>query len=134
MLNGSDGGADIGYYDHAAKHIQDPAEVRKEIYKRKKMLAEHTPTKLKGPKANKMYQWAKNYEKWRKEHSLSNAQLGQMYPKSDSKSADFEQAVNALYMEMTNPKLQRADMMYKHIMRRLDPDNPNVTDSRRLRQ
>ena len=115
MLRGADSGSDIGYYDHAAKHIQNPQDVQREIRKKKKMLADHTPTKLTGPKANKLYKWAKNYEKWRKEHTISNKEVMQGYPKSDSKSADFDNAVNALCAEMANPKIQEYDMMYKDI-------------------
>lgn len=120
--------------DAAGKHIQDPGEVKREISKKKKMLTEFTPQKLTGQKANKAYAWARKFEVWFKEHQLPNKALHQSYPKGNDVSVDFEQAVQEQTRIMGNPRIQEAIRTYKHIMRRIDPENPMITNIERLRR
>jgi len=110
--------------------IQDPNEVRKQILKKKQNLELHTPEKLTGPKANKAYEWAKKAEKLINEKMPTKKQIGLSYAKEDS--ADFDIAVRKEMWWMQNSR--HIIRKYRHIMRRLDPSNPTLTNLERLRQ
>lgn len=73
-------------------------------------------------------------EKLRK-NMLSTYDMG-YYPKKDSaeKDADYRRACDkSSRQEVGNEEFQRAAQEYKHLARRMDPDNPELANIERLR-
>ena len=112
--------------------ISDKVEFMKEINKKKKLIKNHSPKPLTGEEKNKWYAKAKEIEKVLQEHMPRKSAHGMKYPKGYDH--DFERAVKQEIAYMTNPKLKRLQLAYKHIMRRLDPQDPTVTNIERLRK
>lgn len=117
--------------------ITDESEVRQQIAGKKKLLTDHSPRKMRGPKANKAYTEAKKLAQFIREEMPTHNQYFQPYRKdsdSHTKQSDFEKAVVQQVAFQKNAKLQQAITRYKNICRRLDPDDPTVTNIESLRE
>ena len=112
--------------------ISDEAEFMVEINKKRKLVNDHSPKPLSPADANKLYTTAKRIEKVLQEHMPRKRDHERAYPKGYDH--DFERSVEQEMAYMQNPKLKRLQLAYKHIMRRLDPQNPTVTNIERLRK
>jgi hypothetical protein len=112
--------------------IADEGEFRGEINKKKKLIKEHSPKMFKGEKANKALRLARKIEKVLQEHMPRKRDHEMKQPTGYSK--DFERTVEQEMAYMTNPKLKELQLAYKNIMRRLDPQDPTVTNIERLRK
>lgn len=123
--------------DWVRNKITDEAEVRGQIAKKKKLLAEHVPRKLRGQKANKAYAEAKKLAGYIREQMPSRKDYFRPYAKNSddhNRQADFEKAVAQQMAFQTNPEVQRAIIRYKNIMRRIDPKDPTISNIEKLRQ
>ena len=112
--------------------IQDKAEFDAHLNKKRKELKDHEPKKFRGPKSNKAYTEAKRLRgiiqdamPTRKEHEM---------PAKSEGGFDFERAVQREIAYQTNPKVKEAIRQYKHIMRRIDPSDPTITNLELLRK
>jgi hypothetical protein len=117
--------------------ITDEKEVRAEIRKKRALLNEHSPKKLRGAKANRAYAEAKKLKEFIAEHMPDRKSYFQRYSKdtdSHNKQADFERAVQQQMEFQKNPDIQRAVTRYKNIMRRIDSDDPMVSNIEALRK
>lgn len=122
--------------DKASAHpkIQDEKEFRAFIQQKKKILKDHTPRRMKGAKANKAYAEAKKLKKEIQEHMLSSKQFDQHYPKSSRGEHDFERSVRQQVAFQSDRVLKRKVQHFRHIMRRLEPSNPELSSIERLRK
>ena len=132
MLKADDRG-NVGFLPHIRDHIQTPAEIKKEIAKRKEHLQQFSPQPFKGREADKAWAYVKKANKFMDEHRLTKNELFQKYPKKDETSTDFENAVKK-QMAWQLGIGQKVERNVKHIMRRLDPQDPTVTNLERLRR
>jgi len=117
--------------------IQNEIEFKAEIKKKKKVLQNHAPKKLKGPKANRAYKLAKELKKKIQAAMPSSRAYFQQYPKSSdkhTKQADFERTVAQQVAFMQNSEIQQAVTQFKHIMRRLDSSDPTISNIEGLRK
>lgn len=117
--------------------IQNEIEFKAEIKKKKQVLHDHAPKRLKGPKANRAYALAKELKKKIQAVMPSSNSYFQRYPKSSdnhNRQADFERTVNQQVAFMKNSEIQRAVAQYKNIMRRLNVDDPTITSIEGLRK
>ncbi len=113
--------------------IQDPEEFRNEIAKKKKVLKDHSPKRLRGENANKLKRYRDELaEKIRDRMPRSNDYF-QPQPKGVH-GFDFERAVKQQMDFQSNPETARMVQEWKHIGRRLDPDDPTITNVERLRR
>lgn len=112
----------------------DEGDFKREIAKKQKFLAEVSPMKFRGQAGNKAFDRAKKLEKEIKEAMPSSKAYFQPYPKEDGKERDFENAVRQQMEFQRNPDVQQKVQELKHIMRRLDPSDPMVTNIERLRR
>lgn len=125
--------------------IQNEAEFAAEIKKKKAILAQHSPTKLTGAKANRAYAEAKKLKEEISGEILDRRSFGQSYPRQtdrhgnpitpdfDKKRA-FDKAVQRQYALQTNPVLKRKIARFKGIMANLDPQDPTVRNIESLRR
>ena len=116
--------------------ITDEAEIRKEIAKDQKLIADHSPRKLRGEKSNKAYKEAKLLAEKIKKAMPRVSEYYQRQPKDSdghSKVSDFDRAVRQQMEFQTNPEIKQAIIRYKNIMRRIDPDHPTITNIEALR-
>ena len=136
MLRGGDDnrGDGVGYMSHTVSQIGNAGDLHREIASKKKLLKDGTPKKFKTTaEANKAYAWAKKAQKWIKDHVPNDAHV--LYPTGKSKKGadhDFERSVQR-EMEW----MKRGDKVvaqYKHIMQRLNPENPELRSIERLRR
>lgn len=117
--------------------IQDEVEFVAQIKKRKHELKNHMPAKLEGQQANKAYELAKKLKVYIQNRMPSKkAYFQKQIRDSDghSKHRDFEDAVNQQIAFQTDPKIQKAVRAYKHIMSRLDPNDPRIRNIEMLRK
>lgn len=118
-----------------SKYIMDRGEILKGISKKQKILHDHVPEKLTGESANKLYAHAKKLAAWIAEYQPTKKELFRK-PVSESddhtKIMDFERAVKHQVEWMK--KGQKAVETYRYIMRRLDPENPNIGSVEQLRR
>jgi hypothetical protein len=124
MLNSSDETrvSDVGYFEHAAKHL-DIQEVRKSLAMQKKILADMTPTKFSGPKANEAYKYAKQLKQ--KIIEGMPKQTFVSYPRGQDpagKSFDFDRAVNE-HVAWEQGGGSKRIQLYNNIMKRIDPNH-----------
>jgi len=122
--------------DHVGRKIQDPAELQKELSKKKKLLADHTPKKLRGQNANRLLKEARDLGEFIKTQMPKVSEYYQRYPKAEdghTKESDFEKVVAQQVKFQTDPKIVHAVNRYKSIMRRIDPDDPTISNIERLR-
>ena len=125
--------------DRASRNpkIQDEVEFRAQIKKRREELETHMPKKFEGEQANKAYALAKKLRAYLQEKMPSKRLYFQKQIKdsdSHSKYQDFETAVQQQMVFQTDPKIQKAVRAYKHIMRRLDPNDPRICNIEMLRR
>lgn len=91
--------------------------------------------KLQGADRMKAEKRMKELEEKLKKNMLSTFEMG-YFPKKDdaAKDADYRRACEKSFkMEVGNPEFQRMAVEYKHLARRLDPDNPELPNIERLR-
>lgn len=134
MIEGS-GGGNVGYHEHAKNRIVDTGEIKSEIAKKQKHLRDFSPKEFTGKDRDKYYKKAKKYARWIHENMPPNKEHKMMYPKgvgTARSEVNFDQAVqNQVKWQLNGQKVVEA---YKHIMRRLDPQNPTITNIERLRR
>jgi hypothetical protein len=133
MLSGGRADRDVAYRNDK---IQEPDLIRHEIRKRQKFISDNTPKKLTGVDANKAYKRVKELEGQLKEAMPSQKQFGMRYPSSSdraSKATDFEKAVQQ-QMAFQSPQMQQMAAEYRHLMIKIDPQNPMVRNLERLRR
>lgn len=126
----------VGYMQHASRHIEDEKQLKVEIANYKRALEDGTPKPFKTTaQANQAYAWAKKAEKWIKENMPLQKEMHRNYPTGKSPEGaefDFERSVKK---QMAWQKEgQKHAMMYRYLMRRLDPENPEAGSIERLRQ
>jgi len=123
--------------DWVRKKITDVNEVKTEIQKKKDLLKAHVPKKLRGQKANKAFARAKELKEYIQKHMPDRKSYFQPYAKdSDShkRQADFERTVKQQMEFQKNPEIQKAIIQYKNIMRRIDPQDPSISNIEALRK
>lgn len=118
-------------------YIQDPDAVKGEILKKKAMLERCTPKKFRGQKANRALAHARELEAEIKEAMPSSNDYFRPYPakgKTFRQERDFDRSVRQQMAFQSDKKLKKKIREYKHIMRRIDPDDPTLTNIERLRR
>lgn len=123
--------------DWVREKITDEAEVRGQIASKQKLLTDHSPRRMRGQKANKAYAEAKKLAEFIQGEMPTSKEYFQSYSTnkdSHMKQSDFEKAVVQQMAFQTNPALQQAVRRYKNIMRRMEPDNPTLTNIEALRK
>ncbi len=132
MLTGAGG------MEHTTSLISNPAEIKQEIAQKRKTLQEGTPKKFRNDKeANKARAWAKKAEKWIADNAPKHSDASLLFPNSKSKHGadhDFERSVDQQIAWQKNKKAQAILNQYKNIMQRLDPEDPMVRNTERLRR
>ncbi len=121
---------------YGSAKIQDLGEFRAEIKEKKDMIAGFKAKKMRGPKANKAFAYAKTLAEKIKKEMPSFEDYHRSYPSGKSKSTaefDFEKAVRQQTAFQQNAPLQGMIREYKNIMGRLDPDDPTVRNIELLR-
>jgi len=126
--------------------ITDETEFVKDIKRKEKLLTDHSPRPFKSKvNENKAYEWTKRAEKWLSEQMPTSRDYYQSYPKEMDRYGNpippdhnqkqaFERAVTQQMRFQSNKKVQGVVQAYKHIMRRLEPSNPEVTNIEALRR
>jgi len=115
--------------------ITDVTEFKAEIAKKKKLIKNHAPKKLTGQKASKAYAKAKELKKIIQEAMPSSKEYYRPYPKGENgHNFDFERAVKQQMAFQTDPKIQKAVQNFKSIMRRLEPENSEISNIELLRK
>ena len=114
----------------SGRHKLDEGDFRRELAKKQKYLREVSPKKLTGTASNKALSRAKKLEKQIREAMPSNED----YFQPESNKNKFDRAVRQQMAFQTNPDLQAAVNEYKHLVRRLDPSDPTLTNIERLRR
>lgn len=126
--------------------ISSPGDVIKELKKKKAVVENHAPKPFKSVhEENKANAVVKQLAKFIQKHMPSNREYYQMYPKQKDKhgnpmtpdhrqKSDFDRVVKQQIFFQTDPKVKLAVQRYKHLMRRLDPNDPSITDIERLRR
>jgi len=126
--------------------ISDPAEVMKEVRKKKQILVDHEPKPFKSTaQQNQAYAATKKLAKFISDNMPPKRDYYRMYPKQKDRhgnpinpdhmdQGDFDRAVNWQIKFQTDPNMQKAVRLYKHLMRRLDPSDPTITNIERLRR
>lgn len=133
MLDGKE--LDSGVYGRKDL-IQDPDHIRREIDKRKRLIATHSPQKLTGNAANTAYKRAKELKEEITKNMPSEKDYFQPYPNSKTpthRGIDFEKTVK-MQMEFQKPEMQQKVREFKYLMSRLEPENPNVRNIEMLRR
>ncbi len=125
--------------DKASGHpkIQDEELFQKQIRNKQKILEDHAPTKFKGQKANTAFARAKELKKIIQDAMPKERDFYREYPGKGTSHKDemaFEKAVQQQIKFQTDPKIQKATRELKHINRRLDPDDPTITNLEALRK
>ncbi len=121
---------------YGSAKISDVSEFRAEIKQKKDMIAGFKPKKMRGPKANKAYAYAKQLAEKIKAEMPSFVDYHRSYPSGKSKTTaefDFEKAVRQQVAFQTNTALQGMIREYKNIMGRVDPDDPTLRNIESLR-
>ncbi|MCP4262821.1 MAG: hypothetical protein GY774_35730 [Planctomycetes bacterium] len=122
--------------DHVGRTIQDPAELQREAVKKRELLQEHSPKKLRGQNANKKLKEARQLAREIREAMPQGKDYYNRYPKSSdnhTRQADFERAVKQ-QVEFQRPEMQNKVLRYKEIMRQIDPGDPTITNIEALRK
>ena len=112
--------------------ITDIGEFVGQIKKKKAVLEDHTPKKLRGQSSNKAYARVKDLALKIKAELPGKKDYFMPYPKDES-SQDFERVVNQQVKFMTDPKIQGMVREYKHLMSRIDPSDPTIRNIESLR-
>jgi len=115
--------------------IQDKAEFKADIEKKKKVLVVHAPRKYRGASGNKAYARIKDLKKIIIDAMPKQKDYFQKYPKDgDVREHDFERTIQQQIAFQTDPKIKKAVQEYKYVMRRLEPDNPTISNIELLRR
>jgi hypothetical protein len=117
--------------------ISDPASFFKDVAKKKRILRDHRATKLTGAEANRAYARAKEIEGKLQEIMPTRREFYRPYPNEKTSmehEGDFNRTVDRQIRIQTDPAIKQMMHEYKHIMRRLDPDDPGVSNIERLRR
>ena len=109
--------------------IQDPAEFKKSIWEKKKLLAEASPQKLKGAASNKALKRAREIEGKLKEMMLPRKDYHQM----GGNDFDFHRAVQYEVGRMRDKKYKSLGRELKSLWRQIDPSDPTLSNIERLR-
>ena len=117
---------------YGSPKISDIAEFTKQIKTKREILEKHMPKKFKGQTSNKAYARVKELAGLIKKELPSKRSYFMPYPKEES-SYDFEKAVNQQVKFQTDPKIQSMVKEYKHLMSRIDPNDPTIRSIERLR-
>jgi hypothetical protein len=124
--------------------IQDPAEFAKDIRKKKALLKKHAPRPYEtDAQKNEAYAYAKKLRKFIASQMPSRrdyfrppvkekGKYGEISPDHDDKRG-FDSIVRQQVKFMTDRNIQTAIADYKHIMRRLDPSDPTITNIELIR-
>ena len=117
-----------------SQRIQDEVEFKGEIAKKKKFLQTHVPKKFRVADGNKAYTYAKKLEKEISDAMPSRKKYFQAYPNANDtrREQSFEETVQMQMKFQSDKALKQKIQEYKHIMRRIDPDNPNITNIENL--
>ncbi|MHC4604895.1 MAG: hypothetical protein ACYS6W_16390 [Planctomycetota bacterium] len=116
--------------------ITDEVEFLKDVEANKQTLRDFSPKRLRGAKQNRAFKEAKELAAFIKDQMPGTQSYYQRYPKGSdghSRHSDFERTVQQQVKFQTDKKIQRAVTRYKNIMRRLDPDDPTITNVEALR-
>lgn len=116
--------------------IQDPAEVQKEILNKKKFVNDFAPKKLTGQRSNRAYREAKKLKEVIVAAMPSQNQYFQRQTTDKdrhSRHTDFEKTVQQQIKFQTDPGILKAVNRYKHLMRRIDPADPTISNIELLR-
>jgi hypothetical protein len=114
--------------------IQNEAEFVAEIKKKKKLLKDHSPKELRGQNKNKAYARAKELREIIADAMPKKRDYYQRYPKGGDMTHDFDRTVRQQMAFQKDKKLKQAVQEYKHIMRRLEPDDPTISNIELLRR
>ena len=114
--------------------IQSEAEFVGEISKKKKLLKDHTPRELKGADANKAYSRAQELRDIIVDAMPKSKDYYQKYPTIGDSGLDFDRTVRQQIAFQTDKKVKNAVKEYKNIMRRLDPQDPTISNIELLRK
>ena len=112
--------------------ITDVREFMGIINEKKSILENHIPLKLRGQASNKALARTKELAKKIKDELPSKKDYFMPYPK-DGSSSDFERIVKQQVRFQTDPKIQSMVREYKHLLRRIDPSDPTISNIERLR-
>ena len=113
--------------------IQNEVEFRAEINSKKKLLKDHAPEELKGQAQNKAFKRVHELKEIIQDAMPSNKEYYQPYPK-DGSTHDFERVVKQQMAFQSDKNMQNAVQEYKHLMRRIDPQDPTITNVELLRK
>ena len=116
--------------------ITDEAEIRKEIDRDKKLIENHSPKRLRGAKQNKAYKEAQVLAEKIKEAMPRVGEYYQRSPKDSdghTKKSEFDKVVRQQMKFQTDPRIKQMIIRYKNIMRRIDPDDPTISNIEALR-
>lgn len=122
-----------GVFGRADK-IQDREAILQEIREKEKFLETYEPTKLKGEAANKAYAYAKELEGKIKESLQGSGDFYRKYAEQGKDGLAFDRAVEHEMKLMQDKGYKQMVKEYKAIMRRLDPDNPSISNIERFRR
>ena len=113
--------------------IQDVAEFRADIAKKKKILNNYTPKPFRGKNKDKAAKRIKELDSFIKEQMPSSKSYYQNYPKNGGCDNDFERAVRQQMAFQSNPKVQKAVAERKNLVGRLEPQDPYIRSVENLR-
>lgn len=146
ILRGGSLGGDTSQVFARTDKISGKEEIVKQLAEKKKFISQFAPKPFRSVhEKNKVYEVYKKIERMLQDNMPRSADYYQGYPKevtSDGRpmSPDhnikrkFDNAVDHQVWFQTHPKIQKAIQRYKHYGRRLDPDNPEMTNIERLRK
>jgi len=112
--------------------IQDVAEFNMELDKKRKILEDHTPKPFRGKNKDKAAKRIRELDSFIQEHMPKSRDYYQQQPKGCNN--DFERTVNQQIAFQTNPKIQKAVAERKHLVARLEPQDPTLRNIERLRR
>lgn len=118
------------------KYISDKGSIMKEIREKKKIIETHSAQKYSGEEGNKAYLRAKKLAEGIRKKLIDKKSYYQRYSKdsdSHTKQMDFERAVNHQVALMKDSHYQDMILEYQYHMKRLDPDDPTISNVELLR-
>ncbi|MFA5407858.1 MAG: hypothetical protein WC343_03705 [Bacilli bacterium] len=101
-------------------------EMHKQLNKKKKKLDINRTPQVAGAEKDRLWQRAKDLEEQIKARQLTKKELFEENPNKIHE-------ITCNYMEKYD-EIVRIELEYKEIMRRLEPDNPNITNLARFRR
>jgi len=110
--------------------IQDETEFRANIQKKKKLLDDHTPRPLRPKEKDQAAKRVKELDKIIAEHMPRKKD----YYRRATQDMDFERAVNQQMVFQQNKQLQGMILERKHLLGRLEPQDPHIRNIENLRK